>query len=103
MSEQGIDELLESAPAEEYVGQAVVAPPGGPEIHVEVQLRGHFEPLDGRFHWYGRIATNAELAEHLKSGATVTLRTPHSTAEARLSDVDPWGRFRVAGTGRPPF
>ena len=28
---------------------------------------------------------------------------PHGSAEGRLSDVDPWGRFRIAGTGRPPF
>ena len=37
------------------------------------------------------------------SGATVTLVTPHGAAQARLSDVDPWGRFRVSGTGKPPF
>ncbi len=37
------------------------------------------------------------------SGATVTPVTPHGSAEGRLSDIDPWGRFQIAGTGRPPF
>ena len=72
-------------------------------VAVEVTLRGHFEPLDGRFHWYGRIGSDAALAERARAGDTVTLTTPHGSAEGRLSDVDPWGRFRISGTGRPPF
>ena len=100
-------------PADEYVGPAVVsvvegarAPSstiGEVEVEVEVQLRGRFEPLDGRFHWYGRIAANEQLTEALRSGGTVVLTTPHGSAAGRLSDVDPWGRFRISGTGRPPF
>ena len=66
-------------------------------------LRGHFEPIDGRFHWWGRIAADERLDAEHSSGSTVTLVTPHGEAEGRLSDVDPWGRFRIAGTGRPPF
>ena len=69
---------------------------------VEVHLRGQFQPIDGRFHWWGRIATDPALDAHT-SGATVTLETPHGAAEGRLSDVDPWGRFRISGTGKPPF
>lgn len=61
-------------------------------------LRGHFEPIDGRFHWYGRLT-----APSLTPGTTVTLATPHGSATGRLSDLDPWGRLRVAGVGRPPF
>lgn len=104
--------LLQDAPAEEYAGPAVVArlagartPTTGDDdgIPVEVRLRGHFEPIDGRFRWYGRIAASAALEEHLRSGTTVTLSTPGGRAEGRLSDVDPWGRFRISGTGRPPF
>ncbi len=67
-----------------------------------VRLRGHFEPIDGRFHWYGRITTTPPVEAHT-SGSTVTLVTPYGEAQGRLSDVDPWGRFRVSGTGRPPF
>jgi hypothetical protein len=85
-------------PAEGYVGPAHVD-----DISVEVTLRGQFEPLDGRFHWYGRLAASDELAAAVQSGATVTLTTPHGSAQGRLSDVDPWGRYRVSGTGRPPF
>jgi hypothetical protein len=102
----------------EYDGPAVVTPAadgafearsartstGGEEgVEVEVTLRGQFEPLDGRFHWYGRIAANGNLDERVRSGSTVTLSTPSGRAEGRLSDVDPWGRFRISGTGRPPF
>ena len=70
---------------------------------VEVHLRGHFEPLDGRFHWYGRVAADDDLAARHPSGSMVVLTTPGGRAEGRLSDVDPWGRFRISGTGRPPY
>ena len=85
-------------PAEQYDGPARIA-----ETEVEVLLRGHFEPIDGRFHWWGRIAADVRLDAEHASGSTVTLVTPHGQAEGRLSDVDPWGRYRIAGTGRPPF
>jgi hypothetical protein len=41
--------------------------------------------------------------DRLSSGARVTIRTQYGGAEGRLSDVDPWGRLRIAGTGQPPF
>ena len=97
MSEPALHE-----PLEEYDGPATVLLEST-EIPVEVRLRGHFEPIDGKFHWYGRIAADPVLTERNPSGATIQLRTPHGTATGRLSDVDPWGRFRVAGTGRPPL
>jgi hypothetical protein len=71
------------------------------DTDVHVHLRGRFEPIDGRFHWWGRVGHDTALPH--ASGETVTLATPHGSAEGRLSDVDPWGRFRIAGTGRPPF
>ncbi|MBU2696177.1 DUF4873 domain-containing protein [Pimelobacter sp. 30-1] len=88
-------------PQEAYDGPAVVQV-DDVEHEVRVALRGHFQPLDGHFHWYGRIATSPGLAE-VASGASVELRTPHGTARGKVSDIDPWGRFRVAGTGTPPF
>ena len=39
----------------------------------------------------------------VRSGAAVVLQTPEGTAHGRLSDRDPWGRYRISGTGRPPF
>lgn len=85
-------------PGERYDGPVQIA-----EHEVHAQLRGHFEPIDGRFHWWGRLDVDEALAREHRSGAAIVLATPHGTATARLSDVDPWGRFRVSGTGRPPF
>lgn len=85
-------------PEEAYAGPATIA-----DTEVEVLLRGHFEPIDGRFQWWGRIASNERLDADQPSGSTVTLVTPHGKADGRLSDLDPWGRFRISGTGRPPF
>jgi hypothetical protein len=90
-------------PGEEYVGPAHLISEEQEALEVEVQLRGHVEPIDGRFHWYGRIAPNAELDTRHRSGSTVAIRTPHGIAAGRLNDVDPWGRFRIAGLGTPPF
>lgn len=84
-----------------YDGPAVVLHDGA-EHDVRVELRGMFQPIDGHFHWYGRIASSPALAE-VRTGSTVLLRTGAGEAEGRLSDVDPWGRFRISGTGTPPF
>lgn len=74
------------------------------EFAVTVVLRGVFEPVDGRYHWYGRIRSDAALAEKIggRKGAGV-LRTPFGTADGTLSDPDTWGRYRITGTSRPPF
>lgn len=69
-------------------------------LEVEVALRGVFQPIDGHFHWYGRISGSFD---DLRNGQTVTIVTPHGRAEGRLTDVDPWGRYRISGVGRPPF
>lgn len=86
-------------PGEQYAGPAEIVGDGDTSVEVTVNLRGGFQPIDGRFHWYGRVAGHERLA----SGDRVTIRTEHGDAEGRLSDVDPWGRLRIAGTGRPPF
>lgn len=85
-------------PLEQYDGPATLA-----GIAVEVLLRGRFEPIDGRFHWWGRVTASEQLDAEHRSGVSVALVTPHGAATGRLSDVDPWGRFRISGTGRPPF
>ncbi len=88
-------------PREAYDGPATVLA-DGVEHPVGVRLRGAFQPVDGHFHWYGRIDGATPLPA-VRSGSTVRLRTPVGEADARLSDQDPWGRFRVTGTGTPPF
>jgi hypothetical protein len=77
---------------------------GGEAVPVQVDLRGHFQPIDGRFHWYGRVAANPELAARVTgTRADVVLRTPNGEQPAELSDPDLWGRFRISGQSTPPF
>ena len=76
---------------------------GDRSVKVTVRLRGVFQPIDGTYHWHGRVSGDPLLAELATSAAPVVLKTPEGEAAARLSDEDPWGRLRVTGTGRPPF
>lgn len=77
---------------------------GAEAVPVRVELRGFFQPIDGLFHWYGRVAANPEL-DRLVAGnrASVVLRTPSGERPAELSDPDLWGRYRVTGESTPPF
>ncbi|WP_461142792.1 DUF4873 domain-containing protein [Salinifilum aidingensis] len=88
---------------DDYNGPALVFT-ADREITVDVVLRGNFQPIDGRFRWYGRTRPSAELDE-LTGGkkARVVLRTEQGEAAADLSEPDPWGRYRITGTGAPPF
>jgi cation diffusion facilitator CzcD-associated flavoprotein CzcO len=71
---------------------------------VRVELRGCFQPIDGRYHWYGRIAADPALDEVLAAGKQRgTLTTPEGSAAADVGDPDPWGRYRVEGISTPPF
>ena len=74
------------------------------EIAVEADLRGYFEPIDGRYHWYGRLTASPELDALMGGPVSAELRTPEGSATAtKLGDADPWGRLRISGVGRPPF
>lgn len=76
----------------------------GEEIRVEVLLDARHEPYDGRLHWSGRVRAHQRLTELLGTrGADAEIRTPGHTAVGTLSEPDVWDRFRIAGTGRPPF
>lgn len=72
-------------------------------VRVTVQLAGYFQPLDGRYTWYGRVDANAELAHRARPGTPVVLWTPFGRADASLTDPDLWGRFRIGATSTPPF
>ena len=92
-----------SAEQDGYDGPAELID-GTTTIPVEVQLRGHFDPISGKYSWYGRVAAKPEVAELVAVGARkVRLRTPHAEVETALADVDPWGRPRVEGFGEAPF
>jgi hypothetical protein len=88
---------------EGYDGPAVVVVDES-EVDVTVVLRGYFEPIDGHYHWYGRIGVSERLRT-LVGGKNkpAMVRTPLGAAPGQLSDPDTWGRYRIAGTGRPPF
>jgi Domain of unknown function (DUF4873) len=90
-------------PEEGYAGPATLTV-GPDQFEVEVDLRGHFEPIDGQYHWYGRIASHDQLTARLagaKAGAT--LETSHGTSPCVLSDPDLWHRYRITGRSTPPF
>lgn len=86
-----------------YTGEATLVL-DDTELAVTVTVRGKFEPVDGRYHWYGRIQADETLtAKAAGRKAPVELRTPVGTATGVLSDPDTWGRYRISGTSRPPF
>lgn len=91
-------------PADEgYQGEARLAS-DALELAVFVRLAGRFDPISGSYRWYGRIDSDPAVTALAESGVRrVTLRTPEGEAATGLSDVDPWGRYRVEGFGRPPF
>jgi hypothetical protein len=86
-----------------YTGAATLRV-GETSLTVRTKLRGHFQPIDGYYHWYGRIAANDELSD-LLGGKKVDaeLSTPEGSASGQVSEPDPWGRYRISGTSRPPF
>lgn len=74
------------------------------EFAVTVELRGYFQPIDGRYHWYGRIAADDGLAAALGGRKhPARLRTAHTEADGEVSEPDTWGRYRIGGVGAPPF
>ena len=86
-----------------YTGTAALTV-GAAHFEVTVELRGFFQPIDGRYHWHGRIGRHDGLTAALGSArATGTLSTPEGHAPCELSDPDPWQRYRVAGVSAPPF
>jgi len=94
-------------PPEEEAGYAGAATlvVAGQAIEVTVHLDGHLEPLDGLFHWYGRVERSDAVARVKDAGATsgslvIADRAP---AELRLAEYDPWGHVQVSGTGAPPY
>ncbi|GAB3861618.1 DUF4873 domain-containing protein [Nocardioides maradonensis] len=92
-------------PAEDegYRGPALLVV-GETALEVDVDLADHFEPLDGRTHWYGRIQA-APAVDALKTGGATSgeLRIGSLSAAVRLAEHDPWGNVAVTGVGAPPY
>ncbi len=95
--------MAEQGHEDGYEGPATLVA-GGARYPIQVRLRGHFQPIDGRYHWYGRIEPNDSLHDLLRSGrASAVLTTPEGSAPCELSDPDPWQRYRVTGLSTPPY
>lgn len=77
----------------------------GQELAVRTRLAGHLEPLDGRFHWYGRVERSAALVAAKEGGATRAelVIGAGAPAEVRLAEYDAWGHVLVSGLGAPPY
>ena len=78
---------------------------GDDAFDVQVVLGGHLEPLDGKYHWYGRVVQNDAVDAAKKGGATSGVLTIGDGvgAEGRLAEHDAWGNLRITGLGAPPF
>lgn len=86
-----------------YAGDAVLVI-DGTEIAVQVELRGYFQPIDGYYRWYGRVAIDDQVSAAAGGKKiAVEIRAGEYTAKGELSDPDPWGRYRIMGTSTPPF
>ncbi|WP_188111182.1 DUF4873 domain-containing protein [Nocardioides antri] len=87
-----------------YDGSALLLV-GDQALEVTVHLDGHLEPLDGRFHWYGRIERSVPVAAAKAAGATTAelVIGDRPPAALRLAEHDPWGHVQVSGTGAPPY
>lgn len=76
----------------------------GEEIQARVELRGFFQPIDGTFRWHGRVSSPVPaLAQLAGARAEGVIQTRYGRVATILDEVDLWGRYRVRGTGLPPF
>ncbi|HEU0189937.1 MAG TPA: DUF4873 domain-containing protein [Mycobacterium sp.] len=84
-----------------YDGPAVLAYQGQ-DRSARVRLTGHFDPIDGQYHWQGMLYAN--LPADVATGSRVVLRIGEHAAAARISEQTPWGTLAVVGeAGYPPF
>ena len=89
---------------EGYAGLAALSA-ADVDVTVEVRLSGRIEPVDGRYHWAGRIAPHEEVSRLFAAGVrSATLRIAgRDPVPVRLSEVDPWGAVRVSAVSAPPW
>ncbi|MDO3079858.1 DUF4873 domain-containing protein [Mycobacteroides abscessus] len=86
-----------------YCGPAVFTVQGE-EIVARVKLRGFFQPIDGTFRWHGRVSSPVPaLARLAGARSDGVIQTRYGRAATVLDEADLWGRYRVRGTGLPPF
>jgi hypothetical protein len=83
-----------------YDGRATVHL-GDDDRDVRVRLTGHFDPIDGQYHWQGTILEQLPRADKLPQPATVTIG--NRSAAARITERTSQGGYSVVGVGAPPF
>lgn len=89
---------------EAYAGSAALSADGA-QVTVQVRLSGRVEPVDGRYHWAGRIAPHEAVTRLFMAGVrSAALRIGDGEpVQVRLSEVDPWGAVRVTAVSPPPW
>ena len=86
---------------ETYDGPAVLTH-RGQDYDTRVRLTGHFDPIDGQYHWQGMFFT--DLPGTNVTGSQVDIRIGAHTATGRVAERTPWGTLTVIGAaGYPPF
>lgn len=86
-----------------YEGPAVLIV-GEERFALRARLVGQFQPLDGRYRWYGRLDSDEGLSRLVGDrSAAVVLQTEEGDAEGRITEPDLWNRYRIEGTSVPPF
>ncbi|NGN67993.1 DUF4873 domain-containing protein [Streptomyces sp. A7024] len=77
---------------------------GGRDFRLTAVLGGCFQPLDGRYRWYGRLAADDELTRVAGDGGlAAVLSTSEGSAIGILGEPDLWRRYRIEGVSTPPF
>jgi hypothetical protein len=83
-----------------YDGRATVHI-GDDGREARVRLTGHFDPIDGQYHWQGTILEPLDGTDKLPKPAVVTIG--NRSAAARITEHTPQGGYSVVGVGAPPF
>lgn len=92
MSDPGVSEGVYDGPATVLID--------GANHDVHVRLAGRLDPVDGRYHWQGTILDDLPT---VKPGQSVIVAIDDRTADARITEQTPWGRYAVVGVGSPPY
>jgi hypothetical protein len=75
---------------------------GDDERRVRVRLSGRLDPIDGRYHWQGTVFDELS-AEVLTRSKPVTLTISDRSAQCRITERTPQGRYSIVGVGTPPY
>lgn len=95
-------DVSSGAPDEEiYDGTATLTIGGAPHP-VRVRLRGHLDPIDGRYHWQGTVL-DVLPDDALERTRAATLTVGEHSAPTRIVEQTPWGTHSIAGIGAPPY